>query len=257
MMLVHRNSRFQGLTAEGGRVLEWAKKLSSDARAMREEVRGFKKGLSGHLRIAAIPSALPFIPKLTNIYQSLHPDVRLTILSRSSSEIIDLISELEIEAGVTYIGTETIGKLDSLPLYIERYRLLTTSNSPLSKRMRVTWREVKDLSLCLLTPDMQNRRILEKLLWPTEEGNTLRILEADSMITLIAQVLHGGKFTIVSEQISDLLVASDAFRAIPIIDPDAEFRIGLVVSNRYLISPLINSLVSVTKQISTTAKKLR
>jgi len=257
VMLVHRNSRFQGLTAEGERVLEWAKKLAGDARAMREEVRAFKKRLSGHLRIAVIPSALPFIPRLTNIYQSLHPDVRLTILSRSSSEIIDLINDLEIEAGVTYIGVETIGKLESVPLYIERYRLLITSSSPLSKRLRVTWTEIKDLPLCLLTPDMQNRRILEKLLWPAEEGDTLRILEADSMITLIAHVLHGGKVTIVSEQIADLLAASDAFRAIPIIDPDAEFRIGLVVSSRHLISPLINTLVSATRQISTTTKKLR
>lgn len=257
VMLVHRNSRFQGLTTEGERVLEWAKKLSSDARAMREEVKSFKKGLSGHLRIAVIPSALPFIPKLTNRYQSLYPDVRLTILSRSSLEIVELINDLEVEAGVTYIERETIGKLDSIPLYVERYRLLTKTGSLLSRRLRVTWREVKDLSLCLLTPDMQNRRILEKLLWPEEEENTLRILEADSMITLIAHVLHGGKVTVVSEQVADLLAASDAFQAIPIIDPDAEFRIGLVVSARHLISPLVNTLVSVTRQISTTAKKLR
>lgn len=256
-VLVHRNSRYQGLTVEGERVLEWAKKISGDARAMREEVRAFKKGLSGHLRIAVIPSATPFIPKLTSVYQSLHPDVRLTVLSRGSAEIISLINDSEIEAGLTYIGLETIGKLTAIPLYVERYRLLTTNNSPLSKRLRVTWSEVKNLPLCLLTPDMQNRRIIERLLWPAEEGDVSRILEADSMITLIAHVLHGGKVTIVSEQIADLLATSEVFQAIPIIDPDAEFQIGLVVSNRHLLSPLINTFVSATRQISTIARRLR
>lgn len=257
VMLVHRSSRYQGLTAEGERVLEWARKIVGDARAMREEVRTSKKGLSGHLRIAAIPSALPFIPKLTSIYEALYPDVRVTILSMGSSEIINSINELEIEAGVTYIGEETIGKLIGIPLYIERYRLLAKNNSPLSKRLRVTWREIKDLPLCLLTPDMQNRRILERLLWPIEEGDAPRILEADSMITLIAHVLHGGKFTIVSEQIADLFSTSEVFRAVPIIDPDAEFQIGLIVSSRHSLSPLVNTLVSAIRQISTSAKRLR
>lgn len=257
VMLVHRNSRFQGLTAEGKCVLEWAKKLTSNAKAMREEVRAFKKGLSGHLRIAVIPSALPFVPRLTSTYHSLYPDVRLTILSRSSSEIVQSINDLEVEAGITYIRTETIGKLESIPLYIERYRLLTTRDAFLSRRLRVTWQEIKDLPLCLLTPDMQNRRILDQLLWPAGEENTLGVLEADSMITLIAHVMHGNRVTIVSEQTADLLTSNDVLQAIPIIDPDAEFQIGLVVANRHSISPLTNALVSITRQISTSAKKLR
>ena len=38
-MLVQRGSRFQGLTPEGERVLEWARRIVGDARTMREEMR--------------------------------------------------------------------------------------------------------------------------------------------------------------------------------------------------------------------------
>ena len=46
-VLVQRTSRFIGFTAEGERVLEWARVIVADARSMREEVQTVKKGLSG------------------------------------------------------------------------------------------------------------------------------------------------------------------------------------------------------------------
>src|ERR1700742_4593454 len=39
VLLVNRSGRFLGLTAEGERVLDWAKRIVGDARAMRQEVR--------------------------------------------------------------------------------------------------------------------------------------------------------------------------------------------------------------------------
>jgi DNA-binding transcriptional LysR family regulator len=59
VMLVRRGSRFLGFTNEGERVLEWARRIVSDARGLRQEVEALKRGLTGHLRIAAIPTALP------------------------------------------------------------------------------------------------------------------------------------------------------------------------------------------------------
>ena len=63
VMLVQRGSRFQGLTPEGSRVLEWARRIVGDARTMREEMRAARQGLAGHVRIAAIPTALAMTPQ--------------------------------------------------------------------------------------------------------------------------------------------------------------------------------------------------
>src|SRR4030081_2412822 len=56
--LVNRGSRFQSFTPEGEKVLEWARRIVGDTRAMREEINSLRHGLTGQLRIAAIPTAL-------------------------------------------------------------------------------------------------------------------------------------------------------------------------------------------------------
>jgi len=84
VMLVRRGSRFLGFTNEGERVLEWARRIVSDARGLRQDVEALKRGLTGHLRIAAIPTALAMVAALTTPFKARHPEVRYTVLSRTS-----------------------------------------------------------------------------------------------------------------------------------------------------------------------------
>lgn len=248
VMLVRRNSRFQGLTPEGERVLEWAKRLAGDARAMRDEIRTFRKGLTGQLRLAVVPSALPYTPVLTSRYQQLHPGVQITVLSRSSAEILELLGDLRADAGITYLGNETIGRLRALPLYTERYRLLTTKAGPMGDRARVSWAEISALPLCLLTADMQNRRIVDRLMGPADHGKPGCMIESDSVVALVAHVRLGQRATVISERVADILAGQEPFRSIPIIEPEAGFDIGLVAPDRLPMPPLVKALIAVASQ---------
>jgi DNA-binding transcriptional LysR family regulator len=100
VLLVNRGSRFQGF-AEGERVLDWARRIVGDTRAMRQEVHALKHGLAGKLRLAAIPTALAMVETLTTPFRARHPEVQFTILSRTSVEILALLENLEIDAGLT------------------------------------------------------------------------------------------------------------------------------------------------------------
>ncbi len=111
VLLVNRSSRFHGLTADGERVLEWAKRIVSDARAMRQEIRAPKKSLVGHLTIAAVPTALGMVQRLTSPFREKHPDVRFTILSQTSREILSMLDNLQIDAGLTYLENEPLGPI--------------------------------------------------------------------------------------------------------------------------------------------------
>ncbi len=164
VLLVNRGSRFQDFTTEGERVLDWARRIVGDSRAMREEVHALKHGLTGRLRIAAIPMALAMIEPLTTLYHERHPDVQFTVLSHNAQEILSLLENLEIDAGVTYLDHEPIGRVTGVPLYRERYCLLTSTDAPLGDRGKVTWAEVAQIPLCLLTPNTQTRQIIEGLL---------------------------------------------------------------------------------------------
>ena len=247
VMLIRRNARYQGLTPEGERVLSWAKRLVADSRAMREEVRTLRRGLSGQLRLAVVPSALPFTPVLTKLYRREHPAVRVTVLTRSSIQILDMLDGLEADAGVTYLSNETIGRLRAMPLYSERYRLLTTQSGPMGDRASVTWAEVRSLPLCLLTPDMQNRRILNRLLGQDALDAAIT-LESDSVIALIAHVRGGEWTTVVSEQVARTLAGQTPFRSLAITEPDASFDIGLIAPERQPASPLVEALMTVARR---------
>ena len=164
VLLVERGSRFRGFTPEGERVLDWARRIVGDTRSMRQEINALKHGLAGHVRIAAIPTALPMVAMITTPYRAQHPDVSFTILSRNSIEVLSMLENLEIDAGLTYLDNEPLGRVQTVPLYSEQYRLLASSDSPLGDRDEVTWAEVGKLPLCLLTPDMQNRRIIKNFI---------------------------------------------------------------------------------------------
>ena len=207
VLLVNRSSRFHGLTSDGERVLEWAKRIVSDTRAMRQEVRSPKTALVGHLTIAAVPTAAGMATKLTTPFREKHPEVRFTILSQTSREILSMLDGLQIDAGLTYLDNEPLGQIRTLPLYWERYRLLTSAHLPLGDRDSVTWAEVAQIPLCLLTPDMQNRRIIDRLLGSATPPHP-PMLESNSMVVLAAHVRTGQWSSIIPETFAPKCSAS-------------------------------------------------
>jgi len=251
VLLVQRGSRFIGFTPEGERTLDWARRIVGDSRAMREEIKALKQGLSGTLRIAAIPTALAMVAELTTPFRARYPDVRFTILSRTSIEILTLLENLEIDAGVTYLDNEPLGRVNAVPLYQERYQLLTARDAPLGDRERVTWAEVAQVPLCLLTPDMQNRRIIDALL-RSAGGETQPTLESNSMIVLFAHVRTGRWASVMPARLAETLGLTATIRAIPIVEPEAVHTIGLVVPMREPMTPLNAALVAQAHRLATT-----
>jgi DNA-binding transcriptional LysR family regulator len=249
VLLVNRGSRFQSFTPEGQRVLDWARRIVGDARSMREEINALRRGLSGQLRIAAIPTALPMVAALTTPYRERHPNVRFTIYSRTSIEVLDLLGNLEIDAGITYLANEPLGHVTAVPLYHERYRLLTSADAPLGNRQSVTWAEVAQVPLCLLTPDMQNRRIIDRLL-QSAGAESRPTLESDSMILLYSHVRTGRWASVMPAKLAETLGLTDVIRAIPITEPEAVQTIGLVAPAREPMMPNTAALVEEARRLA-------
>lgn len=249
VLLVRRGSRFIGFTPEGQRTLDWARRIVSDSRAMRQEIMALKKGLTGRLKIAAIPTALAMVAAITTPFRARHPDVRFTILSQTSIQILTQLENLEIDAGITYLDNEPLGRVSTVPLYQERYQLLTSPDAPLGKQQSVTWAEVAQVPLCLLTPDMQNRRIIDELL-RSAGGNPQPTLESNSVVVLFAHVRTGRWATVMPAKLAETLGLTDTIRAIPIVEPEAAHTIGLVVPSREPMTPLTAALVAEGKRVA-------
>ncbi|MFC6490796.1 LysR family transcriptional regulator [Nitratireductor sp. GCM10026969] len=256
VMLVQRGSRFQGLTPEGQRVLEWARRILGDTRTMREEMRTTRRGLSGHVKIAAIPTALAMVPRLTTPFREKHPEVTFSITSRTSLDVLSLLENFDIDIGITYLDNEPLGRVVSVPLYSEHYQLITAAGNRFSDRETVTWVEVAELPLCLLTPDMQNRRIINQHL--AEAGAEVRpTLESNSMILLFSHIRTGKWASIMPLNLAQVLGFSEPIRAIPIVEPDASHLVGVVAVEREPHTPMVSALLYHARLLAKDLEKYR
>jgi len=196
-----------------------------------------------------VPTALAMVASLTTPYRARHPDVVFTILSRTSVEILSLLDNLEVDAGITYLDSEPIGRVRSIPLYREQYRLLTAADAPLGDRDEVSWAEVGRIPLCLLTPDMQNRRIIDRFL-RSADCDPSQTLESNSMILLFAHVRTGRWATVMPAKLAETLGLTQQLRAIAITGQEQPPVIGLVVPKREPMTPMTAALVQEARRVS-------
>ena len=248
--LVQRGSRYGGLTPEGQRALVWARQIVGDSRRLRDEMRSVREGLSGHLRLAVIPTALTWAARLTTEFAQAHPNVSFTVLSRSSVEILDLLENLDADAGLSYLDNEPLGRVSSAPLYREHFALVCRTDHPLAARDRVAWSDLGDTPLSLLTPDMQNRRILNRNFMEAGVAPQARV-ESGSTIVLVASVIDGGQATILPEDHARFLATGHGLSVVPIDETRGAPSVGLIAPFQDPQTPVLTALFRLAGRIAT------
>jgi DNA-binding transcriptional LysR family regulator len=249
VLLVERGSRFRGFTEAGERTLDYARRIVGDTRALRQEVAALRSALHGVLRLAAIPTALPMLPALTEPFAAHHPEVRLHILSRTSHDVLGMLENLEVDAGVTYLDNEKLPRVVSVPLYRESYCFVGRTDGPLAGRASVGWAELAGLRLALLTPDMQNRRIIDRAFAEAGVVPTVAV-ESDSMTALLAHLRGGRWASILPAHWHRVLALPEGLRAVPLTTPDVSATVGLVVPHREPLPMLSAALVAEARKLA-------
>jgi DNA-binding transcriptional LysR family regulator len=106
----------------------------------------------------------------------------------------------------------------------------------------VAWSKLAQLPLCLFTPNLQHRRIVDCALRSAGVSATPSI-ETDSILALTTHVRTGNWVSVVSSLIVDAIDLSGSLRVVPIGEPAIANMIGLVVSRRFPVQPAILQLL--------------
>jgi DNA-binding transcriptional LysR family regulator len=250
--IVERGQRFHGLTPEGEKVLKWAHAILDNWSALQQEIstfRGTKGALIGRLSLGVVPSALPMAALITKAIQDRHAGIELTVLSQSSVEILRNLEDFSIDVGLTYLDNEPIEGMRAEAIYMERYSLLTRADHALAEKDAVTWAEAAKEPLCLLTPNMQNRRIIDRAFRTANVTPTIR-LETNSVINLYANVHLMGLASIVPEYFLQILGPMSDIRAVPLTNPEIEHSVGLVAVDRDPVSPLVLAVFDSARRVA-------
>lgn len=247
--LIERDQQFRGFTPEGERVLVWAQRILADWEALVQDVSESREGLQGTVRLGVVPTALPAVGALVEEFCARYPAARVLIQQMSSRSIEQRLAEFELDAGLTYLDNEPLKDVIVRPLYREHYVFLTAEGSPWSDVRSVSWRTVAGVPLCLLSQDMQMRRILDAAF--SAAGAIPRtVVEANSFIALYSLVRHGPWSSVFPHAFLTLFGVPPGVYAIPIAEQTSEHTLGLVISQSEPVSPAARALLSAAESLT-------
>lgn len=237
VQLVRRGARYEGLTPEGERALDWARRIVAEARAFHSDMRVMREGITGELRLGVIPTAAARLAALTARFLARNPEALLAITSLSSDAIVAGIDALELDAAVTYLDTAP-ARLLRRPLYDERYLLVAGGG----QAGAASWAEAATLPLALLTRDMRNRAVIDRHLAESGAAGTTPRISSNSTLALLGFVAEGKWATILPEALAIGLPMPPGVTARAL--PGTPERVGLIAREREPQPPIVAALLA-------------
>jgi DNA-binding transcriptional LysR family regulator len=248
LVIVERTRRFVGFTEDGERVLGWARQTLASLQNMRQDASAAQVNLIGTLRIGAIPTVMPVTTRMLAPCMREHPHMRYEVRSLSSDAILRQLDEHELDVGLTYLDEKVQAGFSVLPLYFERYLLLSPSSAGDGfDAGTVQWSGAGGLPLGLLTATMQNRQVINAA-FRREGVLPTVVLETDSLLSLYAHVQHAGLFSVFPHSLLSVLPAGSGVRA-SLLLPELTRGIGLIARNRNPLPPLVAAIWKAAEQL--------
>ncbi|MDO8769331.1 MAG: LysR family transcriptional regulator [Burkholderiaceae bacterium] len=233
--IINRGRVFGGLTAEGERILASAQRMLHEQEMLQQDLSSFANQPVGHIVIGAVPTAVPIAGRFAARLQALHPGISPTVLSMTSDEIEKGLEKLSLDLGLGYTDRLALRqtRLRSLAQYTEHYFLVRKAAVPETRpRLQIgppmSWKQAAALPLCLLTPDMHNRTLVDAAF--LKAGMVVKpIIETNSILTLALSVVAGEVCSILPGALVDAVRGYTELEALPLHGPTVLTPIGFML----------------------------
>ena len=233
--IVRRGRQYEGLTPEGARVLETAHRMLHDRETLRQELRGLEGEPQGRLSIGAVPTATPIASRFAAWLQARHVGLVPVVRSLSSAEIESGIDKLSLDLAFGYgeHAAERGAHVEVLAQYVEHYFLLRRARGASRSRRigaTLTWQAAAALPLCMLTPEMHNRSIIDAS-FAAAGAAVQPAIETSSVLTLVLSVLAGEVCSVLPGALVAIALQYSELEALPLIEPQVLTPIGMLISS--------------------------
>lgn len=217
--IVRRANRFQGLTEEGQMILSRTRGILDDVKALEQEIAASRGQVSGTLVLGVVPTATAYAAQLVDQLLSSHPKILPRIEVTTSLAIQRRLYDGTIDAGITYDDSLGRDMVTLQSLYDETYVLLAPQAMVTGFERSIRWAEAAELPLCLLDPQMQNRRILDRVFDDLGLKPTI-VSESSGFMAAMVMARLGSAATILPHALVDALGDLDGTRVLALVDPD-------------------------------------
>ncbi|RAT16232.1 MULTISPECIES: LysR family transcriptional regulator [Lonsdalea] len=194
LSLINRGNNFDGFTAEGERVLAWAREMVAVYQGLKLEVDALKRGTSGLLRIGAVPQCGIAVPQMLAAVRHIYPELAFQVSLFSADRLLEALQAHNVDAGIGFFKSAmleeprfqviSLGTPHMALLFNPQHFPSLLGDKPLSLA------EVAELPLCLTDTERYLRGYLD-LLWQDAEVTPKVVVESDSVLQLIQSVFVG------------------------------------------------------------------
>lgn len=233
VVIVRRGRTFAGLTSEGEQVLAAGQRMLHEQQVLQQLLKSTADSPAGGLVIGAVPTAVPIAARFAAMLQARHPAIKPVVLSLSSSELEMRLDALSIDLGLGYIDRMDVGnaKLQTLPQYVEHYFLLQRAPhvhpSVLQIGEPISWQAAAQKPLCLLTPEMHNRTIVDAA-FANAGCRVIPIMETNSILTMAISVTAGAVCSVMPGALVAAVRGYRELEALPLVGPEVRTAIGFM-----------------------------
>ena len=233
VVIIKRGRTYEGLTPEGERVLATAQRMLHEHKLLLQELGSQADNPVGTVRIGAVPTAVPIAARFAAMLQARHPGIQPAVLSLSSTDLEIGVENLSIDLALGY--TERMGlrdaKLTAWPQYMEHYFLLRRAAAPHATELQIgpsmQWKDAAQLPLCLLTPEMHNRTIVDAAF--ITAGTPIRpAIETNSILTMALAVVAGNVCSVMPGALVGAVRGYRELEALPLVGPAVRTAIGFM-----------------------------
>ena len=237
VVVVRRGRSFEGFTPEGERVLASAQRMLHEHQVLQQDLSSDAAHPRGTLRLGAVPTAMPILARFAAQLQARHPGIVPVALSMSSQALEAGLESIALDLALGY--TERMpargGTLRAWPQYVEHYFLLRraplANDGNTARGLQIgapmAWADAARLPLCLLTPEMHNRSLVDGA-FRTAGATVMPAMETDSVLTLALSVVAGNVCSVLPGALVDAVRGHDGLEALPLTAPVLTTPIGFM-----------------------------
>jgi DNA-binding transcriptional LysR family regulator len=227
--LINRGRNFEGLTAEGERLVVWARRILTVHDGLVAEAAALRSGISGVLRLGTGPTVSMTTALPIAAFCSLHPLARVRVHSHSpATELVRQLRSFELDAAIAHFDLREYSDLELVPLYEEQCVLLVSGKQLAPSESTITWSEAATLPLALLAPEAGFRHFIDSAFANVGAAVEPKI-DTDSMASLYAHVATGAWASIVPHTWFRAMPATGAMRGLRLVEPEQRAPIAIAI----------------------------
>ncbi|QDF98003.1 LysR family transcriptional regulator [Azoarcus sp. DD4] len=245
LRLLDRTTRYVELTAVGREFLPQAKAIVGEMTLAVGRLKDMSKNARGSFTLACVPTmASHVLPAAIRRYRQSHPGNRVRLIDTTAFEVRDAVLHGQAELGIG-IPTERHPEILETPLLEDPLMFFCREEHPLSKRESVTWSDMRETELVVVSSMTATRVFMDYQL--AKRGISLSgAYEVQHHATAISLVAAGvGTAILPASTLED--GARPGVCRIPLVSPVVKRKITLLRRKNSTLSPAANAFFELLK----------